>query len=131
MVKNKQGNITMTKEQEDKIIAQAQDILERRMAVEMGIKINLQNVMYYGAYLLGAQMVAKELIPYVMKNYRGDDKAYIKAELDMITSSKRNMQLWLDKTPMRYRNHKRNKKGKLESCECYFVEYRNIITEVK
>lgn len=131
MVKNKQGNITMTKEQEDKIIAQAQDILERRMAVEMSIKINLQNVMYYGAYLLGAQMVANELIPYVMKNYRGDDKAYIKAELDMITSSKRNMQLWLDKTPMRYRNHKRNKKGKLESCECYFVEYRNIITEVK
>ena len=121
----------MTKEQEDKIIAQAQDILERRMAVEMGIKINLQNVMYYGAYLLGAQMVAKELIPYVMKNYRGDDKAYIKAELDMITSSKRNMQLWLDKTPMRYRNCKRDKKGKLESCECYFVEYKNIITEVK
>ena len=131
MVKNKQGNITMTREQEDKIIAQAQDILERRMAVEMSIKINLQNVMYYGAYLLGAQMVANELIPYVMKNYRGDDKAYIKAELDMITSSKRNMQLWLDKTPMRYRNHKRDKKGKLESCECYFVEYRNIITEVK
>ena len=131
MVKNKQGNITMTKEQEDKIIAQAQDILERRMAVEMNININLQNVMYYGAYLLGAQMVANELIPYVMKNYRGDDKAYIKAELDMITSSKRNMQLWLDKTPMRYRNHKRDKKGKLESCECYFVEYRNIITEVK
>lgn len=131
MVKNKQGNITMTKEQEDKIIAQAQDILERRMAVEMSIKINLQNVMYYGAYLLGAQMVANELIPYVMKNYRGDDKAYIKAELDMITSSKRNMQLWLDKTPMRYRNHKRDKKGKLESCECYFVEYKNIITEVK
>jgi hypothetical protein len=131
MVKNKQGNITMTKEQEDKIIAQAQDILERRMAVEMNIKINLQNVMYYGAYLLGAQMVANELIPYVMKNYRGDDKAYIKAELDMITSSKRNMQLWLDKTPMRYRNHKRDKNGKLESCECYFVEYRNIITEVK
>lgn len=114
----------MTKEQEDKIIAQAKDILERRMAVEMNIKINLQNVMYYGAYLLGAQMVANKLIPYVMQNYRGDDKAYIKAELDMITSSKRNMQLWLDKTPMRYRNHKRNKNGKLESVEAYFVEYK-------
>jgi hypothetical protein len=121
----------MTKEQEDKIIEQAQDILERRMAVEMDIKINLQNVMYYGTYLLGAQMAAEKLIPYVMQNYRGDDKTYIKAELDTITSSKRNMQLWLDGTPMRYRNHKRNKKGKLESCECYFVEYRNVITEVK
>ena len=131
MVKNKQGNITMTKEREDKIIAQAQDILERRMAVEMDIKVNLHNVMYYGAYLLGAQMAANKLIPYVMQNYRGDEKAYMKAELDMITSSKRNMQLWLDGTPIRYRNYKRDKKGKLESCECYFVEYRNVITEVK
>ena len=117
----------MTKEQEDKIIKQAQDILERRMAVEKDIKINLQNVMYYGAYLLGAQMTANKLIPYVMQNYRGDDKAYIKAELDTITSSKRNMQLWLENTPMRYRN----KKGKLESCEAYFIEYRNVIQEVK
>lgn len=121
----------MTRDKEDKIIKQAQDILERRMAAEKDIKINLQNVMYYGAYLLGAQITAEKLIPYVMRNYRGDDKVYIKAELDTITSSKRNMQLWLDGTQMRYRNHKRNKKGKLESCECYFVEYRNVITEVK
>lgn len=121
----------MTKEQEDKIIRQAQDILERRMAVEKDIKINLQNLMYYGAYLLGAQMAANKLIPYVMQNYRGDDKVYIKAELDTITSSKRNMQLWLDGTEMRYRNHKHNKKGKLESVECYFVEYRNVIQEIK
>lgn len=121
----------MTKEQEDKIIAQAQDILERRLGVNPELKVNFQNVLYYGSYLLGAQMAAKKLIPYVMQNYRGDDKAYIKAETDMITSSKRNMQLWLDGTQMRFRNHKRNKKGKLESCECYFVEQRNVITEVK
>ena len=121
----------MTKEQEDKIIAQAQDILERRMAVEKDIKVNSQNLVYYGAYYQGAIVVAMKLIPYVMQNYRGDDKAYIKAELDLITSSKRNMQLWLDGTQMCFRNHKRNKKGKLESCECYFVEYRNVIQEVK
>ena len=121
----------MTREHEDKIIQQAQDILARRMAVEKDIKINLQNVLYYGAYYMGALQAALRLIPYVMQNYRGDEKVYIKSELDMITSSKRNMQLYLDGTPMRYRNHKRNKKGKLESVECYFVEYRNVITEVK
>ena len=120
----------MTKEQEDKIIAQAQDILERRLGVNPELKVNFQNVLYYSAYLLGAQMAAKKLIPYVMQNYRSDDKVYIKAELDAITSSKRNMQLWLEDTPTRYRNHKRNKKGKLESCECYFVEYKNVIQEV-
>lgn len=120
----------MTKEQEDKIIAQAQDILERRLGANAEIKVNLQKIHYYGAYLLGAMVVAMKLIPYVMQNYRGDDKVYIKAELDLITSSKRNMQLWLDGTQMRYRNHKRNKKGKLESVECYFVEHRNVIQEV-
>ena len=120
----------MTKEQEDKIIAHAQDILERRLSTNPELKVNFQNVVYYGAYLLGAQMAAKKLIPYVMQNYRGDDKTYIKAELDMITSSKRNIQLWLDGTQMYFRNHKRDKKGKLESCECYFVEYRNVIQEV-
>lgn len=121
----------MDRKQEDKIIQQAQDILERRMAVEKDIKVNLQNVVYYGAYYQGARIVAEKLIPYVMQNYRGDDKVYIKAELDLITSSKRNMQLWLDGTEMRYRNHKRDKKGKLESCECYFAEYKNVISEVK
>lgn len=121
----------MTKEQEDKIIAQGQDILERRLGVNPELKVNFQNVLYYGSYLLGAQMAAKKLIPYVMQNYRADEKVYIKSELDLITQSKRSMQLFLDGTPIRYRNHKRNKKGKLESCECYFVEYKQTITEVK
>ena len=121
----------MTKEQEDKIIKQAQDILERRLGVNPELKVCFQNVLYYGSYLLGAQMAAVKLIPYVMQNYRGDDKVYIKAGLDMITSSKRNMQLWLDGTQMCFRNHKRNKKGKLESVEAYFVEWRNVTQEVK
>lgn len=121
----------MNKEQEDKIVAQAQDILARRLGVREDIKVNLQNIVYYGAYYQGAITVAERLVPYVMQNYRGDDKVYIKAELDLITSSKRNMQLWLDGTQMHYRNHKRNNKGKLESCECYFVEHRNVLTELK
>ena len=121
----------MTREQEDKIIQQAQDILERRLAVETDIKVNLQKLVFYSAYYQGAMVVAERLIPYVMQNYKADDKVYIKAELDLITSSKRNMQLWLDGTEMRYRNHKRNNKDKLESVECYFVEYRNVIHEVK
>lgn len=121
----------MTKEQEDKIIKQAQDILERRMVVEKDIKVNLQNIVQYGAYYQGAMAMAIKLIPYVMLNYHGDGKVYIKAELDLIKSSKRNMQLWLDGTQMRFRNHKKNKKGKLESVEAYFVEYRTVIQEIK
>ena len=122
----------MTKEQEDKIICQAQDILERRMAVEKDIKVNLQNLVYYSAYYMGALDAARNIIAnYVWGTFRGDDKIYRDAELNLIKSSKRNMQLFLDGTQMRYRNHRLNKKGKLESVECYFVEYKNVITEVK
>jgi hypothetical protein len=123
----------MTKEQEDKIIRQAQDILERRMAVEKDIKIDLQKVMYYGAYYLGALQATTRVTKEVLTGDKpkGEDWIYKKAEWDLITASKRNMQLFLDGTKMRYRNHKCNKKGKLESVECYFVEYRNVMTEVK
>lgn len=48
----------MIKEQEDKIIKQAQDILERRMAAEKDIKVNLQNIVQYGAYYQGARVMA-------------------------------------------------------------------------
>lgn len=123
----------MTKEQEDKIIAQAQDILERRIGVEKPLKVDLRKVMYYGAYYLGALNATRDVVKVLISGYKpkGEDWIYLKAEWDLITASKRNMQLYLDGTEMRYRNHKRNKKGKLESVECYFVEYRNVITEVK
>lgn len=121
----------MTREQEDKIIAQAQDILERRMAVETELKIDLHKLVYYGAYYMGALSAATKLKSYCKHNWRGDDRAYLDAELRLITSSKRNMQLWLDGTQMGFRNHKRDKKCKLESVEAYFMEYRNVIQEVK
>ena len=123
----------MNKEQEDKIIAQAQDIIARRMAVEKDIKVNLQHIAMYAAYYQGAIMAVKEVTKRLLNGNKPkkDDWIYIKAEWDLITSSKRNMQLWLDSTEMRYRNHRRNRKGKLESVECYFVERKNIIQEIK
>lgn len=122
----------MNKEQEDKIIAQAQDILERRMAIEKDIKVNLQHIAMYASYYQGALMAVKEVTKSLLINKpKKDDWIYLKAEWDLITSSKRNMQLYLDGTEIRYRNHRRNKKGKIESVECYFVEYRNVIMEVK
>ena len=103
------------------------------MAVEKDIKINLQNLIYYGAYYMGALQAAQNITEALLQGVKpkGEDWIYKKAEWDLITASKRNMQLYLDGTPMRYRNHKRNNKGKLVSCECYFVEYQRTITEVK
>jgi len=123
---------TMNRQQEDKIIKQAQDILERRMAVEKNIKVNLQNLMFYGAYYMGALDVARNITEKLLSNKpKGEDWIYLKAEWDLISASKRNMQLYLDGTEMRYRNHKRNKKGKLERCEAYFVDRISIIQELQ
>lgn len=123
----------MNKEQEDKIIAQAQDILERRLAVEKDVKVNLQHIAMYAAYYQGALMAVRKITDSLLNGNKPkkDDWLYLKAEWCLITSSKRNMQLYLDDTEIRYRNHQRSKRGKLESVECYFVEHRNVITEVK
>ena len=123
----------MNKEQEDKIIAQAQDILERRLAVEKDIKVNLQHIAMYSSYYQGALMAVKKITDSLLNGNKPkkDDWICLKAEWDLITSSKRNMQLYLDGTEMRYRNHQCNKRGKLKSVECYFVERKNIIQEIK
>lgn len=122
----------MTKEQEDKIIAQAQDILERRLGVREDMKVSLRNVACYGAYYLGALDAVRRITEEILTaKPKGEDWIYKKAEWDCITKDKRSMQLYLDGTETRYRNHKKNKKGKLETCEMYFVTHRDVLTEVK
>ena len=121
----------MTTEQENKIIEQAQDIMVRRFAVENELKLNAQSVAYYGAYYLGAIQAVQEVTRQLLEGDKpkGEDWIYLKAFWDFITKDKRNMQLFMDGTEMRYRNHVRDKKGKLKSVECYFVERRTLITE--
>jgi hypothetical protein len=103
------------------------------MAIEKDIKVNLQHIAMYSSYYQGALMAVRKVTESLLNGNKPkkDDWIYLKAEWDFITSSKRNMQLYLDGTEIRYRNHQRNKKGKLESVECYFVERRNVISEVK
>ena len=121
----------MTTEQENKIIEQAQDIMARRFAVENELKLNAQSVAYYGAYYLGAIQAVQEVTRQLLEGDKpkGEDWIYLKAFWDFITKDKRNMQLFMDGTEMRYRNHQRDKRGKLKSVECYFVERRTLITE--
>ena len=51
-----------------------------------------------------------------------DDPVYTKAELDMILSSVDNVRHFLcGDYRIRYRNHVRDKKGRLIKCEAYFA----------
>lgn len=122
---------------EKKTIERALQILEahgderaKRFAVENEVKIDLHKMVFYAAYYQGALMAAKRLTPYIEWNPRGDDRVYRDAELALITQSKRSMELFMDGTPVRYRNHERDKKGKLIKCEAYFYREQRLIQEI-
>ena len=120
----------MTTEQENKIIQKAQDIMARRFATQNELKLNAQSGAYYGAYYLGAIQAVQKVVSELTANKpKGDDWVYLKAFWDCITKDKRHMQMYLDGDEMHYRNYQHDKRGKLKSVECYFVERRTLLTE--
>lgn len=121
----------MTTEEENKIIEMACDIQARRFATSHDLPLNAQMVTYYGAYYLGAIQAVQEVTRQLIEGDKpkGEDWIYLDTFWKFITQDKRHMQLFLDGTEIRYRNHQRNKKGKLMSVECYFVERRTLIME--
>ena len=52
---------------------------------------------------------------------RSEDRVYTKAIVNMLASDLKNIQEYLLGTNIGFRNHIRDKKGKLVSCEAYFV----------
>lgn len=113
------------------ILERNEDERAKRFAIENEVKIDLHKMVYYTAYYQGALMAAKELMGYAKWNAKGDDRIYRDAELALITQSKRTMELFMDGTPIRYRNHERDKKGKLVKCEAYFYTEKRVIQEIK
>lgn len=122
---------------EKKTIARALAIFEahdderaKRFAVENDVKIDLHKMVFYAAYYQGALMAARSVMSYALQNAKGEDIVYRDAELALITQSKRTMELFMDGTQIRYRNHERDKKGRLTKCEAYFYKEQRIIQEV-
>ena len=52
---------------------------------------------------------------------RSEDMVYTKAIVNLLTSDLKNIQEYLLGTNIGFRNHVRDKKGKLTSCEAYFI----------
>ena len=52
---------------------------------------------------------------------RSEDMVYTKAIVNLLISDLKNVQEYLLGTNIGFRNHVRDKKGKLVSCEAYFV----------
>lgn len=61
----------------------------------------------------------KMILPLGLK--RSEDRVYTKAIVNLLISDLRNVHEYLLGTNFGFRNHVRDKKGKLVSCEAYFV----------
>ena len=61
----------------------------------------------------------KMILPLCVK--RSEDRVYTKAIVNLLASDLINVQEYLLGTNIGFRNHIRDKKGKLISCEAYFV----------
>ena len=61
----------------------------------------------------------KMILPLGLK--RSEDMVYTKAIVNLLISDLRNVQEYLIGTNIGFRNHVRDKKSKLISCEAYFV----------
>ena len=101
---------------------------ELRLAALHEPKVNLLNIQHWSAYMQGA----RRAFLYVMEH--GDDydnKVYRDAVFRLITSDLRYMGMFLTEShDICYRNYKRDKKGKLISCEAYFAEKVVIYKEL-
>ena len=61
----------------------------------------------------------KMILPVGVK--RSEEMVYTKAIVNLLTSDLRNIQEYLIGTNIGFRNHVQDKKGKLVSCEAYFL----------
>ena len=61
----------------------------------------------------------KMILPLGVK--RSEDRVYTKSIVNLLASDLRNVHEYLLGTNIGFRNHVRDKKGKLVSCEAYFV----------
>ena len=62
----------------------------------------------------------KMILPLGVK--RSEDRVYTKAIVNLLASNLRNFHEYFLGTNICFRNHVRDKKGKLVSCEAYFVK---------
>ena len=87
-------------------------------------KVNLTNLRDWSLRIAGARELMRLLPKYMHPKTDKDHNVYNKAIIELIMSSPINMDRFLtQECPIRYTEHKRDKKGKLISCKAVFVEY--------
>ena len=96
-------------------------------------KVNLVNLRDWSLRIAGARELMRILPLYMHSRVDSKDcKIYNKAIIELIMSSPVNMDNFLTQAyPIRYKDHIRDKKGKLISCKAVFVEQKTIYKEIE
>lgn len=115
-----------------KIVERHNDELTMRLAEKLDTNIKLQNVHYFGAYLDGARAMLRKLQDHELINPKEKrEKVYCDAQIQLILEDKHKTNLFLQGEQIRYRNHQKDKKGKLTKCEAYFALAKTVYEEIK
>lgn len=97
--------------------------MEIGMSCSMDIPLNLTNIVQFGAYYQGVLMTLCFVRDNILPLIKGEDKVYMAASLELATKSKDNARRFLEREyDVRYRNHEKDKKGKVVKCEAYFAK---------
>lgn len=117
------------------------DLEQDRKAKDMAAKmidsgeikeIPLQKVQFYSCYMQGMRDAYMKLFPRLISEAKKSERPYLEAEYKLLTSCiDACYDYQKDFYELRYRNHKRDKKGNLVSCEAYFVRRSTTLTEVR
>lgn len=101
-----------------------------RLATTYEVKVSLEKMHHYSAYLQGAR-TAFMMMHERYKAKKGEDAVYTDAVFRLITSDLRYTGMFMfGGYDIYYRNHKRDKRGKLVSVEAYFGERVSVLREV-
>lgn len=95
-------------------------------------EIPLQKIQFYFCYMQGMRDAYMKLFPKIIALAKKSERPYLEAEYKLLTSC---IDACYDYQQgfyeLRYRNHKRDKKGNLVSCEAYFVRKSTTLKEVR
>lgn len=95
------------------------------------LKIPLQKIQFYASYMQGMREAYMRLFPRLVELAKKSERPYLRAEYKLLSSCIDACYDYQQGTyEIHYRNHVRDKKGNLVSCEAYFVRRKNILEEV-
>lgn len=95
-------------------------------------EIPLQKIQFYSCYMQGMRDAYMKLFPKLIAASKKSERPYLEAEYKLLTSCiDACYDYQKDFYELRYRNHKRDKKGNLVSCEAYFVRRNTMLSEVR